>query len=414
MPSAAPVAASGRTTNGGAPNRQPGVGFVPEVYVGHMQATGRSPIRGAAPGVVVCVGDPHVASGWARPVIAALSLGASAIHFAVVGEHYAEYALFGLMFAALAWFQAGWALWFLARPGRRLALAAVVVNIGVLAVWAASRTTGLPIGPRPWTAEAAGPLDLAATTFEVVLVMVLLWSPRPAEQPASARRPGAQQMGLVTAAGFAIVALATSSALGLSGGRAHRGDDDHLHAATAGHHPDHRPIGDAGQTAGPPISSSGATVVEPPVTSSGATGSPSPGPSSTTLPAATSPGRPAEPPGAWQPEPGSILFATDLDAAGRIAEPVQAFELGARAVWRASLSRPAGVDEVRLVIVQPMPDGRESAHWSERLERLERGQRTIVSTATLSDFSHGGTGRYVMRYVAGDEILAEGTFELTR
>ena len=58
--------------------------------------------------------------------LSTLSLGAAAIHFAVIGEHIAEYALFGVFFALIGWFEALWAIAYVMRPTRRLAGAAIV------------------------------------------------------------------------------------------------------------------------------------------------------------------------------------------------------------------------------------------------------------------------------------------------
>lgn len=46
-------------------------------------------------------------------------------------------------------------------------------NATVVAVWAASRTTGLPIGPEPWMAESIGTLDLLAVGLELLLVVAV-------------------------------------------------------------------------------------------------------------------------------------------------------------------------------------------------------------------------------------------------
>ena len=48
-----------------------------------------------------------------------------------------------------------------------------IVNVGVIAVWLVSRTTGLPFGSQPWIPEPVGFADLFATSFEVVLVVLI-------------------------------------------------------------------------------------------------------------------------------------------------------------------------------------------------------------------------------------------------
>jgi hypothetical protein len=126
--------------------------------------------------------------GWADPfalrslagrewplAVATLSLGAAAIHFAVIREHFDEFWLFGLFFAGLGWYQALWALLYVLRPAVLTGLTAVLVNGGAVAMWVWTRTIGLPIGPEAGKVEAIGAPDLAATAFEVAMVLALAW-----------------------------------------------------------------------------------------------------------------------------------------------------------------------------------------------------------------------------------------------
>jgi hypothetical protein len=52
----------------------------------------------------------------------------------------------------------------------------IVANGAMVAIWAISRTTGLPVGPDPWMPEPLGALDLLATGLEVVLIAVGAWA----------------------------------------------------------------------------------------------------------------------------------------------------------------------------------------------------------------------------------------------
>lgn len=105
---------------------------------------------------------------------AALSVGAAAIHFAVIPEHLAEWWAFGLAFAVLGWFQVLWPFAYLERPSRGLSWLAILANLATVIVWAWSRTAGLPVGPEPGMPEPIGAPDLVATVFEVALVAGLL------------------------------------------------------------------------------------------------------------------------------------------------------------------------------------------------------------------------------------------------
>ena len=63
---------------------------------------------------------------------AALSVGAAAIHFAVIPDHLEEWWAFGLFFAVLGWFQAVWPIAYLDRPSSRLAWVAIAVNLATV------------------------------------------------------------------------------------------------------------------------------------------------------------------------------------------------------------------------------------------------------------------------------------------
>ena len=84
------------------------------------------------------------------------------------------YAPFGLLFLASALGQTVWAVLLLAAPSARLLAAGAAGNLGILAAWALSRTTGLPVGPEPGTPEPIGALDIAASAFELGLVVAAL------------------------------------------------------------------------------------------------------------------------------------------------------------------------------------------------------------------------------------------------
>jgi len=106
--------------------------------------------------------------------LAGLSLGAAAIHFWVVPEHLAEWPAAGVFFIALGIFQVAWALAYVWRPSRPVIAVGVLVSLATVALWAVSRTIGLPFSPEPWVPEEIGPLDVAASALEVALVVGLL------------------------------------------------------------------------------------------------------------------------------------------------------------------------------------------------------------------------------------------------
>jgi hypothetical protein len=121
-----------------------------------------------------------VSSGFAAPsvsttVLATASILTAAIHGAVTSEHFREAFVFGVFFVAAAAAQTAWAILLVYRPSRALLLGGAIGNAIVIAVWAMSRTVGIPIGPEPWHPEAVGVIDVISKVFELVIIVVSVW-----------------------------------------------------------------------------------------------------------------------------------------------------------------------------------------------------------------------------------------------
>ena len=111
-------------------------------------------------------------------VAALLVLVSSIIHSAQIAPHFEQYWLYGAFFAVVALWQALWAARIYGDPlNRRLLVAGIAGNVGLIVVWAISRTAGVPIGPQGWHAEAVGPVDVLSKLDElgaVVLIALVL------------------------------------------------------------------------------------------------------------------------------------------------------------------------------------------------------------------------------------------------
>jgi hypothetical protein len=108
--------------------------------------------------------------------LVALSAAAGTVHLAVAADHFAEYVLFGLFFVVVGVAQIGWAaIVAITGPSDRL-LTMAIGNAFVVALWVASRTTGVPIGPNPGVPEPVGFADVVTTVFEVALVALAVVS----------------------------------------------------------------------------------------------------------------------------------------------------------------------------------------------------------------------------------------------
>jgi hypothetical protein len=159
--------------------------------------------------------DVRTGPGTARPyllgALAALSAGAAAIHFAVVFEHFAEYALYGAFFLVISWAQVIWPAVLLWRPSRPWLWLGIAGNAAVIAVYIASRTAGLPFGPDLHDVEAVGALDVVSCVLEFALIAgcaALLWRPSLADRPAAPR--GAARVTALAAVPAAVIAVTTA------------------------------------------------------------------------------------------------------------------------------------------------------------------------------------------------------------
>jgi hypothetical protein len=157
-------------------------------------------------------------------VTAAASLvGSELIHVVVLPEHLREWWAAGVFFAVVSALEGGVAAAALFGPSRRVWQAALALSLATVAVWAWSRTAGLPFGPDPWTPEAVGRADVAASVLELATAAAagaLLRRPAAASGAPAGGRPS-----LATIEVLAVVALATAFGIQGAGAHAHhRGD----------------------------------------------------------------------------------------------------------------------------------------------------------------------------------------------
>ena len=173
---------------------------------------------------------------YLRWFLAALSVGAGFIHFAVSGGHYDLSWMHGTFFAVVAWLQIAFAVGVVLRPTRRLLTAGVVLNAGIIGVWTMSRIWGVPVGPDAWTPESVTLADALSTGFEAgIVVLSLAVLARPALAQRSIRPSFA--IGGLGVAGLAVAVISTVS-LTPSFASAHHGsasDDGHGTTASGSH-----------------------------------------------------------------------------------------------------------------------------------------------------------------------------------
>jgi hypothetical protein len=177
-------------------------------------------------------------------VLAALSMGAAAIHLAAGPAHVEALGDVGLGFYWAALVQAGIAVGLLragaAGPGPWLWRITLAASLAISAAWLLSRTVGLPLvpgGPEP-----IGTADLVATVLQLLTVVGLVaWTDGLGTRGSAGRRPPAGHgLGRSMASGGLIVALAVialSSSIAVADAATGHGHapgvaaDDHGHGA---------------------------------------------------------------------------------------------------------------------------------------------------------------------------------------
>ena len=137
------------------------------------------------PGATPSTTAPHLS---ALLVLAAgSSIVAGVLHYAAAADHRHEWTLAAVVYTAVGAFQLVWPAWLVTDARRRVLVTGAAVNAAALALWALSRTTGLPIGHDAGVAEAVGRLDAAVVLAEAAVVAAaLVGLRRETRTPASA------------------------------------------------------------------------------------------------------------------------------------------------------------------------------------------------------------------------------------
>ena len=128
----------------------------------------------------------------------------AAIHASAVGQLYGAGRLQGLLVVALALAEALLALAVVARATPAVYRAAIALSVATVAVWAVTRTVGVPAGPQPWGPRPIGAADAVAALLELATAMLL----SPLLRPAGSR----VSVAVVSVAAMAATAFAVAPA----------------------------------------------------------------------------------------------------------------------------------------------------------------------------------------------------------
>lgn len=160
----------------------------------------------------------------ARLALALGTAGAGAIHLALGPEHLREWALLGTGFYVSGALQLLWAALLLRRE--RLLVTGALGSLLFVGVWLVSRTTGLPLGPERWQAEAVGRADVVCVVLELVVAVAALTLVR---RPGAGRAPARR---LTTRSAVALAAAAVLASTGAAvAAPAHEHGHSHTHVA---------------------------------------------------------------------------------------------------------------------------------------------------------------------------------------
>jgi hypothetical protein len=107
---------------------------------------------------------------WTLWAAAVCSLAAAVVHGVVTPHHVHEAALLGWFFTLLTLAQAAWAVAALVAPRRQVVTLGVLMNLGVVALWAWTRAVGIPFGVGGGARQRVGVLDVTSTLLEVAIV----------------------------------------------------------------------------------------------------------------------------------------------------------------------------------------------------------------------------------------------------
>jgi hypothetical protein len=125
----------------------------------------------------------------------------------MVPSHWGESAAEGIGFAVTGWLQLAFAAVVLTRPSRALLWLGAALNGVAIALWAVSRTAGLPFGLHAGHPESVGFVDTTCIVFEAVLVVGCIAF---ALRPRIGARHARGGMAVAGIASLGVLALTTS------------------------------------------------------------------------------------------------------------------------------------------------------------------------------------------------------------
>jgi hypothetical protein len=132
------------------------------------------PLVPASKGRGAAAALPYTETQTVLVLVAALAFVGALIHLGAAVDHWREYHLYTLAFSCLAALQTCWAWLILRGASRRVLALGCALQLGIVGLWAVSRTVGVPLAPTAWTPEEIGIADIVETIGEVTTVLAVL------------------------------------------------------------------------------------------------------------------------------------------------------------------------------------------------------------------------------------------------
>ena len=161
-------------------------------------------------------------------LLASLLAATGVIHLVMVPSHMAGWAAEGIGFAVAGWLQLGLAAMVALRPRRWVLFAGVLLNVGLIALWIVSRTSGFPFGPHADHAESVTLIDGATVAMQAVAIL----SAMAAVTFPSVASGGIMKRGFSALLPLAVVGITTAVLVSPSA-RSHSADAHGGHGAVA-------------------------------------------------------------------------------------------------------------------------------------------------------------------------------------
>lgn len=124
---------------------------------------------------------------------------------------------------------------------------------------------------------------------------------------------------------------------------------------------------------------------------------------------------PSAPPSQAGAAPGSITFGTILDSGLVISDPATSFDANVPQIaWSAVLKDKVGATSITLVFASVAADGSETVIQQTDVPVSSPDFNVLGSGGVdLATLAGNAPGTYVLRYIRGGTVLAEGEFALT-